>query len=99
LIIDETGFLKKGAKPCGVARQYVGAAGDTVNAQVGVFLAYASQKGVAFIDRALYLPRAWTDDPARRPEAGIPPEMRFASKIELAKRLLARAFEAGVPAQ
>jgi SRSO17 transposase len=66
LIVDETGFLKKGEKSVGVARQYTGTAGDTVNCQVGAFLAYASEKGAAFIDRALYLPRAWTGDPVRR---------------------------------
>ena len=72
LIVDETGFLKKGTKSCGVARQYTGTAGDTVNCQVGVFLAYASERGAAFIDRALYLPREWAEDPDRRAEAGIP---------------------------
>ena len=66
LIVDETGFLKKGEKSVGVARQYTGTAGDTVNCQVGVFLAYSSEKGAAFLDRALYLPRAWTDDPATK---------------------------------
>lgn len=99
LIVDETGFLKKGAKSCGVASQYTGTAGDTVNAQVGVFLAYASDRGAAFIDRALYLPREWTKDQDRCAEAGIPTEVRFASKITLAERMLARAFAAGVPAQ
>ncbi len=99
LIVDETGFLKKGTKSCGVARQYTGTAGDTVNCQVGVFLAYASDWGAAFIDRALYLPRAWTQDAERRSEAGIPTAVRFASKITLAERMLARAFAAGVPAQ
>src|SRR5262245_31744535 len=69
LIVDETGFLKKGAKSCGVARQYTGTAGDTVNCQVGAFLAYASARGAAFIDRALYLPQEWADDRARRAEA------------------------------
>ncbi len=98
LVVDETGFLKKGKKSCGVARQYTGTAGATVNCQVGVFLAYASDAGAAFIDRALYLPRDWAEDGARRAEAGIPAETRFATKIELAKRMLARAFEAGVPA-
>ena len=98
LIVDETGFLKKGTKSCGVARQYVGTAGDTVNAQVGVFLTYASKRGAAFIDRALYLPRSWTDDRARRTEAGMPVKTSFHSKIELAKQVLARAFEADVPA-
>jgi SRSO17 transposase len=99
LIIDETGFLKKGAKSCGVARQYTGTAGDTVNCQVGVFLVYASHKGAGFIDRALYLPREWIKDQSRRVEAGIPTEVRFASKITLAERMLARAFDADAPAQ
>ena len=83
----------------GVARQYTGTAGDTVNCQVGVFLAYASEKGAAFVDRALYLPRAWTNDPARRAEAGVPEDILFRNKIELAEQMLERAFEAGVPAR
>jgi SRSO17 transposase len=99
LIVDETGFLKKGTKSCGVARQYTGTAGDTVNCQVGVFLSYASTKGAAFIDRALYLPREWAKDQGRRTEAGIPVGVRFASKITLAEGMLARAFDAGVPAR
>ena len=99
LIVDETGFLKKGSKSCGVARQYTGTAGATANCQVGVFLAYGSAEGAAFIDRALYLPRAWTEDWARRSEAGVPEATRFATKIELAKRMLARAFDAAVPAR
>jgi SRSO17 transposase len=99
LIVDETGFLKKGRKSCGVARQYTGTAGDTVNCQVGVFLAYASRHGVAFVDRALYLPREWARDRERRTEAGIPAETAFATKIELAQRMLARAFDAAVPAR
>src|SRR3712207_6570280 len=66
LIVDETGFLKKGEKSVGVARQYTGTAGKKENCQIGVFLAYASEKGAAFIDRALYLPREWADEPARR---------------------------------
>ena len=99
LIVDETGFLKKGRKSCGVARQYTGTAGATENCQVGVFLAYAAQDGAGFIDRALYLPREWADDPARRAEAGVPAEVRFATKIELAKGMLARAVDADVPAR
>src|SRR5215217_7346674 len=99
LIVDETGFLKKGNKSVGVARQYTGTAGKKENAQVGVFLCYTSEKGAAFIDRALYLPREWADDPARREEAGVPEEVRFATKGELAKRMLKRAFEAGLPAR
>ena len=99
LIVDETGFLKQGRQSCGVARQYCGTAGTTANAQVGVFLAYASDRGTAFIDRALYLPRAWSRDRERRVAAGIPRGTRFATKIALAKRLLARAFAAAVPAR
>lgn len=98
LIIDDTGFVKKGDKSCGVARQYTGTVGATAHAQVGVFLAYASKQGAAFIDRVLYLPRGWTDDPARCREAGIPATVRFATKLTLAQRMLARAFAAGVPA-
>jgi SRSO17 transposase len=99
LIADETGFLKKGNKSVGVARQYTGTAGDTADCQVGVFVAYASNKGAAFIDRALYLPEQWAHDLKRRAEAGVPEEVVFANKIELAKRMLQRAFEAGVPAR
>lgn len=99
LIIDDTGFLKKGEKSVGVARQYTGTVGDTVNCQVGVFLAYSSEKGAAFVDRALYLPREWTENPTRCAEAGIPETAEFATKIELAKRMLKRAFEADVPAK
>lgn len=99
LIVDETGFLKKGRKSCGVARQYTGTAGTTANCQVGVFLAYAAQGGTAFIDRALYLPQEWIDDQGRRAEAGVPEDIRFATKIVLAQRMLARAFDADVPAR
>ncbi len=98
LIVDETGFLKKGKQSCGVARQYTGTAGGTENAQVGVFLAYASAQGAAFIDRALYLPRAWTSDPKRRARAGIPKHLRFATNLTLAQRMLQRAFDAHAPA-
>ena len=72
LIVDETGFLKKGTKSAGVARQYSGTAGRIENCQIGVFLAYASGKGHALIDRELYLPKEWAEDPARRKAAGIP---------------------------
>jgi len=98
LIIDDTGFVKKGDQSCGVGRQYTGTVGDTANAQVGVFLAYASAKGAAFVDRALYLPRAWTDAPDRCRAARIPAAVRFATKLTLARRMLDRAFAAGVPA-
>ncbi len=99
LIVDDTGFVKKGRKSVGVARQYTGTVGETANAQVGVFLAYASTKGAAFIDRALYLPHAWTDAPDRCQQAGIPATVRFATKLTLAQRMLERAFRAAVPAQ
>lgn len=98
LVVDETGFLKKGTKSVGVARQYSGTAGRTENCQIGVFLAYAGPKGRAFLDRALYLPKAWTEDAARRTGAGVPQAVRFATKVALAKMMLQRAFKAGVPA-
>lgn len=98
LILDETGFLKKGTRSAGVARQYTGTAGRIENAQVGVFLAYASRHGTAFIDRALYLPAEWTDDPERCEGADIPEGTPFATKIRLARMMLERAFAAGVPA-
>jgi SRSO17 transposase len=99
LIVDETGFLKKGQKSVGVARQYTGSAGDTVNCQVGVFLAYSSEKGAAFVDRTLYLPKGWAKDQERRAEAGVPEEVGFADKLGLAKRMLKRAFATGVPSR
>ena len=98
LVIDETGFLKKGSKSVGVARQYSGTAGRIENCQIGVFLAYASPRGHAFLDRALYLPKNWAEDAARREAAGVPPDVRFATKGELAQVMLARAFAAAVPA-
>ncbi len=98
LVIDETGFLKKGSKSAGVARQYSGTAGRIENCQVGVFLAYASPHGRAFLDRALYLPTAWAEDRPRRRAAGVPDGIRFATKGALAEAMLARAFAAGVPA-
>jgi SRSO17 transposase len=99
LAVDETGFVKKGKKSAGVARQYSGTAGRRENSQIGVFLLYASSKGAAFIDRALYLPEEWTADRVRCREAGIPDEVKFATKGELAQQMLARAFAAGVPAE
>jgi SRSO17 transposase len=98
LVIDETGFLKKGTKSVGVARQYSGTAGRVENCQIGVFLAYASPRGRAFLDRALYLPKAWAEDRLRRRAAGVPDEVAFATKGELAQAMLARAFAAEVPA-
>lgn len=98
LVIDDTGDLKKGEHSVGVQRQYTGTAGRIENAQVGVFLAYVTGAGHTLIDRELYLPRVWTDDPARCAAAGVPAAVQFATKIALARRMLARAFEAGVPA-
>jgi SRSO17 transposase len=98
LIVDETGFLKKGTKSCGVARQYTGTAGRIENAQVGVFLAYATPQGHALIDRALYLPKEWTDDRERCEAAGVPVAVRFATKPRLAERMLKRAWRQGVRA-
>jgi SRSO17 transposase len=98
LVVDETGVVKKGHASAGVAKQYVGAVGKLENAQVGVYLAYASPTGTAFLDRALYLPQEWTDDPARCRQAGIPATVDFATKPQLARRLLDRARQAGVPA-
>jgi SRSO17 transposase len=99
LIVDETGFLKKGTKSAGVARQYSGTAGRRENQQIGVFLAYASEAGCAFIDRELYVPQEWFDAPARCQEAGIPSTRTFATKPQLAQQMLERAFAAAVPAQ
>ncbi len=97
LVIDETGFLKKGTKSVGVQRQYTGTAGKRENCQIGVFLCYASDKGAAFVDRALYLPKSWAGDTERRKEASVPKEVVFTTKPELAKAMLERALDAGVP--
>jgi SRSO17 transposase len=98
LVVDETGFLKKGNTSVGVQRQYSGTAGKVDNCQLGVFLAYASGRGRAFIDRELYLPRCWTDDPPRCRAARVPVEVAFLTKPQLARVMLARALDAGVPA-
>jgi SRSO17 transposase len=98
LIVDETGFLKKGTKSVGVKRQYSGTAGRIENCQIGVLLAYASCHGRTFLDRELYLPREWADDPARREEAGVPEEISFQTKPQLARQMLERALAADVPA-
>src|SRR5258708_5864187 len=95
LVVDETGFLKKGTKSAGVAPQYSGTAGGRANCQIGVFLLYASAQGAAFIDRELYLPEEWTEDRVRCREAGIPDAVGFATKGGLAQHMLARAFAAG----
>ena len=98
LVVDETGFLKQGTKSVGVAQQYSGTAGKIGNCQIGVFLAYASPAGCAFLDRELYLPREWTQDSERRREAGVPEAVGFRTKPELAQGMLSRALAAGIPA-
>ncbi|MCA1612545.1 MAG: IS701 family transposase [Acidobacteria bacterium] len=97
LVVDETGFLKKGAKSVGVQRQYSGTAGRIENCQIGVFLAYASPAGRTFIDRELYLPKEWASDAGRRAEAGVPEGVEFATKPQLARGMIGRALAAGVP--
>ena len=98
LVVDETGFVKKGARSAGVQRQYSGTAGRVENCQLGVFLAYAGPKGRALVDRELYLPRSWTGDRDRCREAGVGEDVQFAAKPELARLMLGRALDAGVPA-
>ena len=95
LVLDETGFIKKGGKSAGVQRQYSGTAGRIENCQIGVFLAYASRYGRALIDRALYLPEGWASDRMRRAEAGIPEAVAFATKPKLGLAMLERAHGAG----
>jgi SRSO17 transposase len=97
LVIDETGFLKQGKASCGVGRQYTGSAGKITNCQIGVFTAYVSRHGHAFIDRALYLPKAWTDDAARMTAAHVPGRTGFATKPAMAARMIVQAIAAGVP--
>jgi SRSO17 transposase len=95
-VLDETGFLKKGAQSVGVARQYCGTAGRVENCQIGVFLSYASVHGHTLLDRELYLPTSWIDDPDRGQHAGVPTNRAFATKPELARQILARTAAAGV---
>jgi SRSO17 transposase len=97
IVIDETGFLKKGTKSVGVAPQYSGTAGKISNCQIGVFLAYAAAQGQVLLDRELYLPREWTKDAKRCEEAGVPAEVKFATKIVLARHLLERVLEQHLP--
>jgi SRSO17 transposase len=99
LILDETGFLKKGTRSAGVARQYSGTAGRIENCQIGVFLTYATRAGRTFLDRELYLPKAWTEDRDRCAMAGIRADVEFATKPELAMKMLERARGGGVPAR
>jgi SRSO17 transposase len=97
LVLDETGFVKKGSKSVGVQRQYSGTAGRIENCQIGVFLGYSSRHGHALIDRALYLPETWVNDLDRRGAAGVPENTVFATKPQLGRQMLARAFAAGIP--
>jgi SRSO17 transposase len=97
LIIDETGFIKKGTESAGVKRQYSGTAGKVENCQIGVFLCQASEEGAAFLDRKLYLPKEWATDMERRRKAGVPEEVEFATKPKLAQQMLERAFAEEVP--
>jgi SRSO17 transposase len=97
LVIDETGFLKQGKASCGVGRQYTGSAGKITNCQIGVFATYASRHGHAFIDRRLYLPKAWTDDPPRMAAVHVPQGVVFATKPALASQMIERAIAADVP--
>ena len=97
LVVDETGFLKKGSHSVGVARQYSGTAGRVENCQVGVFAAYASRWGQALVDRRLYLPRGWAEDDARRAKASVPEETAFATKPAIAGTMLAELLDAGLP--
>lgn len=99
LIVDETGFLKKGRRSAGVARQYSGTAGRIENCQIGVFLTYATEAGRTFLDRELYLPKEWTADADRCASAGIPADRKFATKPELAVDMIERALDAGLPAK
>jgi SRSO17 transposase len=99
LVLDETGFVKKGSKSVGVQRQYSGTAGRIENCQIGVFLGYAGRHGHALIDRALYLPEVWANDPARRGAAGVPENTAFATKPRLGRQMLVSAFAADLPCQ
>ena len=99
LVVDETGFPKKGRHSAGVARQYCGTLGKVENCQVGVFLAYGSRRGHALIDRRLYLPEAWAGDAERRRAAKIPDEVPFLTKPAIAREMIARALDAGVPCE
>ena len=98
LVVDETGDVKKGTATVGVQRQYTGTAGRIENSQVAVYLTYAAPSGYAFIDRTLYLPKAWTDDPARCAAAGVPDDVEFATKPAQARQMIDRALDAGTPA-
>lgn len=97
VVIDETGFLKKGNQSVGVQRQYSGTAGRIENCQIGVFLSYATPSGYTFLDRDLYLPKSWTDEPERCQQVGVPETVQFATKPQLARQMLERLLKAQVP--
>jgi SRSO17 transposase len=97
LVIDETGFLKQGRSSCGVARQYTGSAGKITNCQIGVFASYVTPAGHAFIDRALYLPKSWTNDPDRLAKAHVPEAVKFATKPSLARQMIEHAVTRRLP--
>jgi SRSO17 transposase len=97
LIIDETGFLKKGKHSVGVARQYSGTAGRIENSQIGVFAAYASRFGHGLVDRQLYLPKAWCEDSQRCAKAGVPDDQAFATKPAIAREMVSRLLDKGLP--
>jgi SRSO17 transposase len=97
LVIDETSFPKRGKKSAGVKKQYCGTTGQVENCQVGVFLSYVSAKGHTLIDRELYLPKDWIDDPERCREAAIPETVRFQTKCELAQQMIERLWKAQIP--
>lgn len=97
LVVDETGFLKKGTHSVGVARQYSGTAGRIENSQVGVFVSYASRFGHALVDRQLYLPKVWAQDNMRRTKASVPEDIDFATKPKIAREMIARTLDAGLP--
>ena len=99
LVLDETGFLKKGKHSVGVQVQYCGTARGKANCQIGVFLTYVSDQGLTFVDRALYLPESWTSDRERCRAAGVPDEVEFATKPALGKAMLQRTLAVGVPAK
>ena len=96
LVVDDSGFIKKGRKSCGVKRQYSGTAGKVENCQIGVFLTYASSKGHTPIDRRLYIPEEWIKDKGRRDEAGVPKEREFQSKPEMGLEMMQEATKAGI---
>ena len=96
-VFDDTGYLKKGTKSVGVKRQYTGTAGKVENGQVGVFRVYVTPRGQTFLDRRLYLPQEWCENPERRREARAPEEVEFRTKPELAAEMLSHAWRQGVP--